>query len=88
MILVFPAQMGARFRGRTGQQPGSEPGSGQSWQKPAIFASMTYRQNMIVAVVAGLLSVVGLTLAVMAGAAPSPATPPQPTPYPSHWSLR
>lgn len=49
---------------------------------------MTYRQNVIVAVIAGLLSVVGLTLAVMTGTAPSPATPPQPTPYPSHWSPR
>ena len=43
---------------------------------------------MIVAAVAGVLSVVGLTLAVMAGAAPSPAAPPQPTLYPSHWSPR
>lgn len=49
---------------------------------------MTYRQNLIAAAVAGLLSVVGLTLAVMAGAAASPATPPQPTPYPSSWTPR
>lgn len=49
---------------------------------------MTGTRNLAVAVVAGLLSVVGLTLVVMAGAAPTPATPPQPTPYPSHWSPR
>ena len=49
---------------------------------------MTSTRDLVVAVVAGLLSVVGLTLAVMLGAAPSPATPPQPTPYPSSWSPR
>lgn len=40
------------------------------------------------AVLAGVASVIGLTLVVMLGAAPAPATPPQPTPYPSHWSPR
>lgn len=49
---------------------------------------MTSTRNLVVAAVTGLLAVVGLTLAVMAGAAPSPVTPPQPTPYPSHWSPR
>lgn len=49
---------------------------------------MTYRQNAIVAAVAGLASAVGLTLVVMLGTAPAPATPPQPTPYPSHWTAR
>lgn len=49
---------------------------------------MTSIRNLVVAAAAGLLSVVGLVLAVMASAAPTPATPPQPTPYPSHWSPR
>jgi hypothetical protein len=46
---------------------------------------VTHSQNALVALVAGLLSVVGMTLAVMAGAAPAPApaSPPRATPAPS-----
>ena len=43
---------------------------------------MTYRQNMLVGLLAGLLSVVALTLMLMTATAPAPAVPPQPTPTP------
>lgn len=49
---------------------------------------MTYRQNLAFAAVAGVLAVIALAVVVMWGVAPSPATPPQPTPYPSNWSPR
>lgn len=43
---------------------------------------MTHTQNAILAVLFGALAAIALTLVVMTGS-PPPATPPQPTPYPT-----